>query len=185
MAKGKQRSRSHKNQQNPAGGKIRVPADPQQITRIPWNRLTVPMGGFVGEDVVSFASLHAAIITQLGLTPTNFEVKVKRVRAWGPVQPNNDTQTEIAVSDIIDDENGGLFQPLAVLSDFGNLAKRATLGYQWPLAQQGNVVTTSATHTGTLLECTNVSILYIDIVWKPKFTSTKQSVSKTLWMPQV
>lgn len=156
------------------GGKLRTPSDPKPITRIPWNKLTLALSGFTGADAIVISTLHAAANAQLGLTNANFEMKIQSVRAWGPVSPTNDNFTEIAVGDIIDDEDNGQFEPLAIISDLGNLGRRAAVGYVWPLAMRGNVIVSSASNNVKLMECTNVSVLYVNILWKPRFVDTRE-----------
>lgn len=165
------------------GGKLNVQPDPTATTRIPWNQLTVVLNGFEPESVLTVAGLHAAVQAQLGLTPTNFELRVQQVRAWGPVLPADDAPTIIAVGDTIDDEDNGQFEPLAVIQDNGTVSRRAAVGYEWPLAMRGNVIVSSATNNVKLMEFTNVKLAYVNVYWKPRFAGSRSAALAQDWRP--
>lgn len=164
------------------GGKIKVNPDPTSTTRVPWNRLTLIIDGLQEASDLTFASVHAAIQTQLGLTPANFEMKVEKVRAWGPIVPTDNNQTVIAVGDILDDEDNGIWEPLAIIADSGTIARRAAVGYIWPLAHRGNVIVTSEVNNIKLLETENVTLIHLEVLWKPRFVGSR-SAERTTWFP--
>jgi len=164
------------------GGKIKVNPDPSSTTRIPWNRLTLILDSFQVEAQVTIASVHAAIQAQLGLTPTAFEIKIEKVRAWGPVVPTDNNQTIITCGDILDEYNTASFEPLCVLADSGTVARRAAVGYVWPLAMRSNVIVTSETSVAVILEATNVTLIHLEVLWKPRFSGSR-SVERTTWFP--
>lgn len=166
------------------GGKLNVQPDPTSTTRIPWNPLTVVLDGFEPESSLTVAGLHAAVQAQLGLTPVNFEIRVQSVRAWGPVLPADDASTILACGDILDDEDNGQFEPLAVVQDNGTVSRRAAVGYEWPLAHRANVIVSSATNNVKLLEFTNVKLAYVNVYWKPRFVGSRSSALVQDWRPR-
>jgi len=157
------------------GHKDRVSPDPPNIVTRPWNQVTL----VTDNDAVSTAELstyaiRVLLLSQLSLpAETHFELRVKKVRAWGAISPQNGKPLEIAVFDLSDaDEQSS--EVLQVITDRGTLARRSSVGYTWPSSQQNQVLITQTNIS--LVEIVNFQTMYIDVMWRPRTTGSRKSL---------
>lgn len=157
------------------GTKINLRGDPTSIVRVPWNTAILQFEAPAEAEVdLPVGVLRDALSQQLFLPPAlHYEIKMSEVKVWGPASTDTtiNDPTIIAVADLSDLSEGAL-EPLAVISDVGNLANRACCGYKWPMAQKQQVINTATAAEVNVLELSNTRIVYITILWKPRATGT-------------
>lgn len=154
------------------GTRTTPPADPREITRQPWNSLTV-FRGFsqttAGVPFVLTPTLLANYIRdQVGLPSTSsIELRIISIGAWDL----SGTAVGIRPFDLFAETSGGSGNPLTVITDQPGRNKWARVGYYFPVAQRNNTLSSSdGTTTISEVEFSAVSSfgsVRFRVLWRP------------------
>ena len=139
------------------GMRLLVPPHPTEFVSNPWWNVVVRI--INPPALVTTNILHAAIVSQLGITAPAVEVRLQNVKLWGAIVAQN-AQTvlqpiQIHVQDPIAlstaSGNGGIGQrELMSITDFPDQVSRSRVGYVYPKAQREFAIAVTPTSAGAL-----------------------------------
>jgi len=154
------------------GSKTSPRADPPEITRQPWNTLTIA-NNFTQTTLgtpVTFTpnSIGLALLQQVGLpTAQAFEIRVQSIAAWDL----SGTSIGVRPFDLLQNGSSTNGNPLTVLTDKPGRNRWAKVGYFFPNTQRNNtLISTDNVTTVFQLELSAAAsngAYHLRILWRP------------------
>jgi hypothetical protein len=161
------------------GKVLRVPSHPPEFTAVPWNQLTWRL---VGNNVtVSNDVIVNALLTQLSLASgQRVDVRLHSIRFWGEIVSNTSTTPLPAVGvrfrSLIPNVFGSAaseanYPVIQECRDYPDQVRRASVGYEWPLAQQSLSISAGFPNTFVIANVFSGSgansLMYFRGWWRP------------------
>jgi len=154
------------------GSKTSPRADPPDVTRQPWNTITI--SGVLTQTTlgtpITFTpnSIGLSLLTQIGLPPTQaFEIRLQQISAWDL----SGTSIGLRPFDLLQNGTATNGNPLTVLTDKPGRNRWAKVGYFFPNTQRNNtLITTDNVTTVFQLELSaaaSTGAYHLRILWRP------------------
>lgn len=158
-----------------AGRELKVPSEPNEFTSRPWYNLVVRIAN--PSSTVSANDISSAIVSQLGLeTGTGITLRLHSVKFWGQLVPTSGssvlTPVTLRIFDPVGQNTGTTARVLEEYTRFPDQVQRASVGFEYPLAQQCVSLTpNSGPQILSLVGAGTNSVLYFYISWRSSNTS--------------
>lgn len=153
-------------------------ADPPGVNTHPWYSMVC---FFKHDDVttnftLNWSSFNQYFTEMYGINNHDIEIKVYRIRAWGPVARGasqaNSGDLGMEVYSIIDlaETSSGQSEPLFIKVDFAAVNKRSHLSYRLPSAHRQTVVSSGTNQPFAFFN--GCELVYVNIKWRFHRTNT-------------
>lgn len=165
------------------GNELKVPPQPPPITTRPWFNLVVRIDN-IGTSLSSRDIINA-INTQLGFSIADGAIgfQLQKIKVWGPLVPFTSTTALLPISVTFVDFIGVNITSTTVnnarvleqYTRYPDQTRRASVGYQYPIAHQEiTLVSNSTTNTTNVLQTKGLgegSVVYVYLKWRSTLLS--------------